>query len=277
MNRIDRLFAVALLLQSKRVVTGDEIARHFEVSLRTVYRDVTALCEAGIPVVAETGVGYSLVKGYFLPPVAFNDEEAQAIAISAALAAKFGGTCAGEAAKSARLKIQSILPGDAKERVSRLAQQVAVLSNLPSPGTEHLPLCGRAVAERRVLRLRYNAFGNGETNRDVEPLGAILQEHFWYLVAWCRLRRDYRTFRLDRVRSAKLLNERFATRHDFDLDEHLRAAFEAKGVEQVRLWFANEVVERVARELGPCVKSRRRRNSGEEVTVLVWGYEWISR
>jgi predicted DNA-binding transcriptional regulator YafY len=277
MNRIDRLFAIALLLQSKRVLTGDEIARHFEVSLRTVYRDMTALSEAGIPVVAEAGVGYSLMKGYFLPPVAFTEEEAQAIAIGAALAAKFGGSCAGEAAKSAQLKIQSILPGDAKERVSRLARQTAVLSNLPSPGTKHLPVCGRAVADRRVLRLQYTAQGNGETDRIVEPLGAVLHEHFWYLVAWCRLRRDYRSFRLDRVRSAELLDERFTERHDFDLETHLRAAFEANGVERVRLWFANSVVERATSELGACVKSRRRRNGGEEIIALVWGYEWISR
>jgi predicted DNA-binding transcriptional regulator YafY len=277
MNRIDRLFAIALLLQSKRVVTGEEIARHFEVSLRTVYRDVTALSEAGIPVIAEAGVGYSLVKGYFLPPVAFTEEEAQSMAIGAMLAAKFGGTSAGEAARSARLKIQSILLGDAKERVSRLARQVSVLSNLPSPGTEHLPVCGRAVAERRLLRLRYVAPGRDETDRTVEPLGAVFHEHFWYLVAWCRLRHDYRSFRLDRVRATELLEEQFAARHDFDLEEHLRAAFEAEGVKSVRLWFANGVAERATRELGPCVKSRRRRNDGEEMTVLVWGYDWISR
>jgi predicted DNA-binding transcriptional regulator YafY len=277
MNRIDRLFAIALLLQSKRVVTGDEIAKHFEVSLRTVYRDVTALCEAGIPVVAEAGVGYSLVKGFFLPPIAFTEEEAQAIAIGASLAAKFGGTYAGKAAKSARLKIQSMLPADARERVSRLARQVAVLSNLPSPGAEHLPMCSRAVAERRVLQLGYVAYRNGESDRNVEPLGAVLHEHFWYLIAWCRLRRDYRSFRLDRVRSARLLDEQFAARHDFDLETHLRTAFEAKGIEQVRLWFSETVVDRAAQELGPCVKSRRPRNDGEEVTASVWGYEWISR
>jgi predicted DNA-binding transcriptional regulator YafY len=245
--------------------------------LRTIYRDVTALAEAGIPVVAEAGVGYSLVKGYFLPPVAFTEEEAQAMAIGAMLATKFGGAIAGEAARSARLKIQSILPGDAKERVSRLARQVAVLSNLPSPGTEHLPVCSRAVAECRVLRLRYAAVGRDETTRLVEPLGAVLHEHHWYLVAWCRLRQDYRSFRLDRVRSAELLEERFAVRQDFNLEEHLRAALEVEGIEVARIWFALSVVDRARRELGPVVKSRRKQAEGEELTVLVWGYEWISR
>lgn len=277
MNRLDRLFALALLLQSKRVVTGKEISRHFEVSLRTVYRDVGALVEAGIPVVGEAGLGYSILKSYFLPPLAFTEEEAAAVAVGSLLAAKFGGFSIGEAAKSARLKIQAILTKDAKERVSRLSRQVTLLSRQPSPGTEYLPLCQSAVGERRVLRLRYLAVGQAETERAVEPLGAVLHESLWYLFAWCRLRQNFRSFRLDRIRAAELLDERFEARSDFDMDRHLSAAFDSKEVEQVRLWFSDAVVGRAVRELGPSVKSRSRKKHGEEVTVLIWGYDWVSR
>ena len=85
MNRVDRLVAMILLLQSKRSITADEIASHFEISVRTVYRDVTALGEAGVPVIAEAGVGYSLMKGYHLPPVMFTQSEAMALAMGGAL------------------------------------------------------------------------------------------------------------------------------------------------------------------------------------------------
>jgi predicted DNA-binding transcriptional regulator YafY len=85
MNRVDRLVAIVLRLQGRRVVRAEELAAHFEISVRTVYRDVAALCEAGVPVVAEPGVGYSLVKGYHLPPVTFTAEEASALSIGGML------------------------------------------------------------------------------------------------------------------------------------------------------------------------------------------------
>ncbi len=245
--------------------------------MRTVYRDVTALAEAGIPVVAEAGVGYSLVKGYFLPPVAFTEEEAQAMLIGAVLMTKFGGADGSAAARSARLKVQSILPGDARERMARLVRQTIVLSKLPAPGAQLLPVCARAVAARHAVQLRYAAAGHGETDRVVEPLGTVLHDHFWYLIAWCRLRRDFRSFRLDRASSVTLLADHFETRPGFDLEKFLRAAFEVEGVEQVRLWFSDQVLERAVRELGLCVKSRRKQTGGAELTVLVWGYEWLSR
>lgn len=277
MNRIDRLFAIALLLQSKRVVTGAQIARHFEVSLRTVYRDLGALSEAGIPLRAEAGVGYSLAKGYLLPPVAFSENEAQALAIGAILVAKFGGTGTGDAAAAAQLKIQSILAPEAKERVARLGKQVTVFGDTAFPGTEHLVSCARAVAENRAIRLVYVASGQKRSARVIEPLGVVLYQNFWYLVAWCRLRRGVRSFRLDRVQELAVLPERFPIRRDFDLETHLRTAFADSETRSVRLWFSHEVAGRAVRELGPCLRTQQRARSGVEITALVWGCEWMSR
>ena len=278
-NRIDRLFAITLLLQSKRVVTGAEIAAHFEVSLRTVYRDLGALSEAGIPVCAEAGVGYSLPRGYFLPPVAFTREEAQALALGAVLLSKFGGRGAGDAAGSSLLKIRSILPMESREAVTRLARQTTVMgAGVEMPGTEHLAICGRAVSERRIMRLDYKAVQQARSQRDVEPLGVVLFHFRWYLVAWCRLREAMRSFRLDRVQGIELLLERAPIRPNFDLETHLRAAFDEEMTEPVRLWFADGVAaERALRELGTCVKSKRRQGEGWEVTAVVWSHDWIAR
>ena len=278
-NRIDRLFAITLLLQSKRVVTGAEIATHFEVSLRTVYRDLGALSEAGIPVCAEAGVGYSLPRGYFLPPVAFTRDEAQALALGAVLLSKFGGRGSGDAAEASLLKIRSILPQESREAVARLARQTTVLgAGTEVPGTDHLAVCGRAVSERRVLRLDYANVQRERSQRDVEPLGVVLFQFRWYLVAWCRLRLAMRSFRLDRVQAIELLMERAPMRPHFDLETHLRAAFDHEMTESVRLWFTDGFTsDRALRELGTCVTDKRRSGDGWEVEAVVWSHEWIAR
>ncbi len=279
MNRIDRLFAITLLLQSRRVVTGAEIAEHFEVSLRTVYRDLGALSEAGIPVVAEAGVGYSLPRGYFLPPVAFTRDEAQALALGAVLLAKFGGRGSGEAAEGALLKIRSILSADGREGIARLSRSATVFgAGAAVPGAHHLVLCARAVSEQRVLRIDYETAQEVRTQRDIEPLGVVLFDFNWYLVAWCRLRRAMRSFRLDRVQALELQVERVPLRPHFDLEKHLRAAFDEEMTMRVRLWFAKGyAANRALKELGTCVQEKRKVEGGWEVSALVWSEPWIAR
>ncbi len=278
-NRIDRLFAITLLLQSRRVVTGAEIAAHFEVSLRTVYRDLGALSEAGIPVVAEAGVGYSLPRGYFLPPVAFTREEAQALALGAVLLAKFGGRGSGEAAEGALLKIRSILSADGREGIARLSRSATVFgAGAAVPGTQHLVACARAVSEQRVMRIDYVTAQSARSQREVEPLGVVLFDFYWYMVAWCRLRKAMRSFRLDRVQALELLPERVPLRPHFDLEAHLRSAFDEEMTTRVRLWFADGfAVQRAERELGTCVQEKRRGDGGWEITALVWSEPWIAR
>ncbi|MCF3649892.1 helix-turn-helix transcriptional regulator [Synoicihabitans lomoniglobus] len=277
MNRIDRLFAIALLLQSKRVITGAEIARHFEISLRTVYRDLGALSEAGIPVAAEAGVGYSLAKGYFLPPVAFTETEAQALSIGAMMVAKFGGADTGGSAAAALLKIQSIMPAEARERLIRLGRQVTVFGTHAVPGTEHLVVCAQTVADQRALRLHYRKPDGVRSQRVVEPLGVVLYQNYWYLVAWCRLRRDPRSFRLDRVEEMAPLTEHVPPRQNFRIETYLCTAFSETDTEVVRLWFSSPVVERALRELGPCLRSRDQGDDGWILETIVWGHAWIAR
>ncbi|WP_221032623.1 helix-turn-helix transcriptional regulator [Actomonas aquatica] len=279
MNRIDRLFAITLLLQSRRVVTGAEIAAHFEVSLRTVYRDLGALSEAGIPVVAEAGVGYSLPRGYFLPPVAFTADEAQALALGAVLLAKFGGQGSGDAAAGALLKIRSILSPQGREEIVRLAKAATVFgAGAAVPGTENLVPCARAVSEQRVLRLDYTTAQAVRSQRDVEPLGVVLYDFHWYLVAWCRLRKAMRSFRLDRVVAMELVAERVPLRPHFDLEQHLKAAFDEEMTRRVQLWFADGfAADRARRELGTSVQQAVKQVGGWEITALVWSESWIAR
>src|SRR5262245_15767774 len=126
MNRVDRLVAMVLQLQGRRVVRAEDIAAHFEISIRTVYRDLVALGEAGVPITAEAGVGYSLVKGYHLPPVMFTGEEACALFIGGKLVAELTDASLRRQMESALLKIRSVLPRDRQDFLDRLERSTGV-------------------------------------------------------------------------------------------------------------------------------------------------------
>src|SRR2546430_8009627 len=157
MNRVDRLVAIALRLQSRRVVRAEDLAAHFEISVRTVYRDLAALGEAGIPIIGEAGVGYSLVKGYHLPPVMFTAEEASALFIGGKLVEHLTDASLRKQMESALLKIRSVLPRDRQDYLDRLERSTAVVSGgpiaIPRLSSEALIPIPRALAERRVLAL----------------------------------------------------------------------------------------------------------------------------
>src|SRR5215510_6469295 len=128
MNRVDRLMAIALRLQSRRLVRAEDLAAHFEISVRTIYRDMAALGEAGIPIVSEAGVGYSLLKGYHLPPVMFTAEEASALSVGGKLVEHLTDASLRKQMDSALLKIRSVLPRDRQDYLDRLERSTAIVS-----------------------------------------------------------------------------------------------------------------------------------------------------
>lgn len=262
MNRIDRLMATLLLLQGRRVIRAEEIAAHFEISLRTVYRDVAALSEAGVPVVAEAGVGYSLLQGYSVPPVMFTPEEAGALFLAGDLVDHLTDRSMQAQMRSALLKIRAVLPRSHQDRLDRLAHTTALLLPPPTGPADDRAALARiqsALAQRRVLELRYRSTaGDAETLREVEPLGLLFYADHWHLIAWCRLRRDLRDFRTDRIVALAIREESFSGHRDFSLRDHVRAwRVQAPGVEIVlrvdrraasrlrRAWMGSILDERV--------------------------------
>ena len=214
MNRIDRLTAILTQLQSKRVTKAQEIANRFGISLRTVYRDVRALEEAGVPVIGEAGQGYSLVEGYRLPPVMFTQEEAQAFVVAEKIFEKLSDRSSGEHFHSAMLKIKSVLRTSEKDRIDQLSPLVAVFRNrnqLHLKGKEeHLRFILDALSSKKLLEMNYTTFEEEKVSqRTVEGVGVYYAFEQWYLIGWCRLRQDYRTFRLDRINRLKLLEETY--------------------------------------------------------------------
>lgn len=186
MNRMDRLMAMVVQLQSRRLVRAEDLASHFEISLRTVYRDMAALGEAGIPIAGEAGVGYSLVKGYHLPPVMFTAEEASALFLGRKVVDQHADASLRDQMGSALTKIRSILPRDRQDYIDRLDQSTAVVGSKSDSRqlSDVLIPIQQAIAERRLLELEYNGKQREEiTSRDVEPLGLIYYGDNWHLVS----------------------------------------------------------------------------------------------
>lgn len=218
MNRLDRLTALLIQLQSKRIIKSQEIAERFGISLRTVYRDIRTLELAGVPIIGEAGVGYSIMTGYRLPPVQFTKEEALSFVTAEKLVNALTDSVTRTSYQSALYKIKAVLRATDKELVDDLSQRIQVVDNpyLPQDRHQRLPIetILSCIAEKRVIRLVYSSTtSSGTSTRDVEPVGIYSSGLYWYLIAWCRLRGDYRNFRTDRAHSLEIQPERFHTQH----------------------------------------------------------------
>jgi len=204
MNRIDRVTAILIQLQSRRIVKAQDVAERFDISLRTVYRDIRTLEEAGVPIVGEAGVGYSIMDGYRLPPVMFTIEEATAFLTAEKLVEKLTDPSTEESYKSAMYKIKSVLRSAEKEHLEIMDDYIEVVQNPHLPKDKNslgsLQQILRSIAEKTVLSITYFANHSQEkTSRNIEPIGIFYYGSSWHLIAFCQLRNDYRDFRTDRI------------------------------------------------------------------------------
>ena len=218
MNRIDRLAAIVIQLQTRRLVKAQEIADKFSISLRTVYRDVKALEEAGVPVIGEAGSGYRLMEGYKLPPVMFNREEATALLTASKLVRSKTDAGIHKHYTAALDKIRAILRYSEKDHLEEIDNHIAVM-NHPAiryqPQTElWLQQLLQAIAGSDVIEIGYTTVEKNESStRALEPVGIYYLGTHWHLVAWCRLRNDYRNFRTDRISRLRTTGEKMAQTH----------------------------------------------------------------
>ncbi len=274
---------MVLYLQGRRVVRAVEMAEHFSVTERTIYRDIAALGEAGVPIAGEAGVGYTLLRGYHLPPVMFTAEEASALFVGGELVKQFTDPSLQAPMMTALEKLRAVLPRDHQDQVERLVRGTMIvgrglgLRGEPDGQPMLLPV-QQGVAQRRVLRMAYRASTRGEeTQRDVEPLGVVFYGGAWYLVAWCRLRQDYRHFRIDRIHRLELRGERYEPRPDFNLARHLDDHGAQRDAVCARVWFAREVQERARRESYATLVEETTRDGGTEFSVYTVSLEWMAR
>ncbi len=218
--RLSRLTAIITQLQSKRIVTATYLAEKHGVSVRTIYRDIRTLEKSGIPIVTEEGKGYSIMEGYHLPPVLFTEDEANALITIEQLAIKNKDQSLSDNVSSAIEKIKSILRYSQKGNVDLLADRVFFGGNNKGEKTSsNLMQIQSALIHFQVLRIIYHSSANKSTTREVEPFAIYSINGNFLLVAFCRLRDDFRVFRIDFIESLIPLSETFPP-HDMTLKKY---------------------------------------------------------
>lgn len=222
-KRISRLTAILIHLQTKRILTSTTLAEKFGVSVRTIYRDIKVLEQAGVPILTEDGKGYSLMEGYKIPPVMFTENEANALITAEQLVLKNRDSSLIKEYTEAINKVKAVLLYSTKEKVELLSTRIAVSPAIPHTNTSNsLTLIQNALTAFKVLNIAYKSEHKDEkTERQIEPFALYysLQES-WTVIAYCRLRKDYRMFRLDRILKIELLELSFKP-HKLKLQEYL--------------------------------------------------------
>jgi predicted DNA-binding transcriptional regulator YafY len=222
-KRLTRLTAILTQLQTKRLITSTSLAEKFGVSVRTIYRDIKALEQSGVPILTEDGKGYSLMEGYKIPPIMFSESEANALITVEKLVMKNNDTSLIKEYTEAINKVKAVLLYSTKQKVELLSKRIAVSPALSETNTSNsLTLIQNALTDFKVLNITYHSeHKNEKTERTIEPFALYysLQES-WTLIAFCRLRKDYRMFRLDRILKIKQTELDFKL-HKMTLQEFL--------------------------------------------------------
>lgn len=286
MNRFDRVTKLLLLLQTRSVVTAQFLSEYFGVSERTIYRDMRTLENAGVPIGAEPGVGYFLEQRYRLPPVSFTRDEAASMLLGEKLLVASLDDNSLRDFKLALNKIRAVMEGADKDYLSSLDADIEVLpsgnpfpmdvikryeQNLQAPAlgeqgglvdstsdTSHKMLhsndrwlaeCRSALVHRQVIKIDYAALNSQyHTMREIEPIGLFYYSWHWHLIAWCRLREDYRDFRLDRILSFWPQAEQFARHSRLTLQQYLDERPAQSELQEVVLFFGSEAARFVGEQ-----------------------------
>ncbi|MEE9322023.1 MAG: YafY family protein [Granulosicoccus sp.] len=286
MNRFDRVTSLLLLLQTRSVVTARFLADHFNVTERTIYRDIRTLENAGVPIGSEVGVGYFLEQGYRLPPVSFTLDEAASLLLGEKLLVASLDANSLQDFKQALNKVRAVIESSDKDYLSSLDADIEVLptgnpfpvdgvnlhehkKNLPEvtdrsgagkhsfiealgavhSGDRWLRECRSTLVRRRVVEIDYIALSSHRrTTRHIEPIGLFYYSWHWHFIAWCRLREAYRDFRLDRILSFSPQAEQFARHSRLTLQQYINEQPGRDELQEVELFFGLEAARFVGEQ-----------------------------
>ena len=226
MNHLSRLLSILTILKSKRLITGTELANKFDVSLRTIYRDIKKLEESGVPVITIEGRGYSIMDGYSISPIMFDEMEVNALITAEQLIGNTNDESLIKHFGQTLEKIKSVFKSSMQSQGELLGSKMMVFKNktddVRSTSLTHIQM---AITNFRVTEITYKALGKEISFRKIEPLAIYSINERWIVIGWCRLRDDYRAFRLDRIQHYKILEEVFEDRN-FDLGKYFKACEE---------------------------------------------------
>ncbi|RDC62425.1 helix-turn-helix transcriptional regulator [Adhaeribacter pallidiroseus] len=218
-NRLSRLTAILTQLQTKRLITATSLADKFQVSIRTIYRDIRALEQSGVPIITEEGKGYTLMEGYKIPPVMFTENQANALILAEQLVLKNKDSSFVKDYVEAIDKIKAVLGYSLKDKANLLAERTRFNQNSNSEkNSNNLSQLQFALTNFCLTKIEYSNEANNITSRLIEPFALVSTTENWLLVAWCRLRKEFRYFRLDRIKHLEILSNKFSP-HKMTLQE----------------------------------------------------------
>src|SRR5690606_35373431 len=216
-KRFNRIVAIYFQLQAKPMITAHNLAERFGVSKRTIYRDLKSLEQAGVPIYGEPGTGYSLVDGFKLSPPRFSEDEILTLAAAEKLMQKFGDLDLSNHFSSAISKVKSFLRYNEKINISVLEENM-VMGEIGERFNHNVPSAlsklFEGISQRKIIDMDYQS-GDAinPARREIEPVGVFHQSNFWYFIAYCHLRSDYRQFRIDRIHKLSLSSRSFTRTH----------------------------------------------------------------
>lgn len=220
MRRAERLFRLINELRARGVSRAEDLAAYFEISVRTVYRDIAHLQGSGLPIEGEAGVGYLLRPGFDLPALTFTFEQLDALAMGLSFVEVAGDTSLSEAAREVRAKLQASLPEPEKRKLENAPLFASRRDGQAAPS---MKVIRRAIRERNILRLCYEDAEKSLSDRRVRPLAIWAFTEGWLFAGWCELRNDFRAFRLDRISALEETGDRFADNPNQNLQAYLNA------------------------------------------------------
>lgn len=218
-KRLSRLVAILTQMQTRRLVTSTKLAEKFGVSTRTIYRDLKALEQAGVPILTEDGKGYTLMEGYKIPPVMFSENQANALILAEQLVLKNRDSSLIKDYAEAIDKIKAVLRQSEKDKANLLSVRTkfAKLDNFEIK-SNILSSLQSALTNFYLVKFEYINAENKESKRTVEPFALLNTSESWLMVGFCRLRKEFRYFRLDRIQKLQIQEEKF-TPHKMTLQE----------------------------------------------------------
>ncbi len=280
-NVATRLISLIMLLQSKPLWKAAELAEELNVSERTVHRYMAMLEEMGVPIYTERGPygGFSLMRGYKLPPLVFTAEEATVLYMGTGLVEQVWGQVYQDAVTAVIAKLDNVLPDDLRRQVAQ-AQQSLVVSGLVArdyrPWVPMLQTLRECIKARRSIRLTYRSFDLTETCRDVDPYALTFRWGLWYLVGYCRLRADMRTFRVDRIQDARPLSDRFTIPEGFSVREYIERSTQSEPRFTVVVHLDRRVAPYVREHVGHWAEVEDQEDGSVTVHLKVADLDWVT-
>jgi predicted DNA-binding transcriptional regulator YafY len=258
-NVATRLLSMIFLFQSRRRWNVSELAEELDVSDRTVHRYIGMLEEMGIPLYSERGPygGFSLLRTYKLPPLIFTPEEATVLYMGARLVSDIWGKTFHDAVTGVTAKLDNVLPDDIQQEVARAQRSLVVMTRTArdyGPYHDLMAELRDCMAECRRITIRYHSFARVETDRKVDPYALSLRWGNWYLVGYCHLREEMRTFRIDRINDLQTLDETFTFPRDFDAKAYLEESMQWENQYQIEVWASEEVAPQMNERAGDWMK-----------------------